>query len=98
MLNAMSCKSIMRQIVLRDSHGQAVLPIIAIAWGLLLTGGDIAAEAGRHEHSRLVKTGRLDTAAGAYDFAPISCSIHKEEGVDDIEVGGHGTTPEGEEF
>ena len=42
--------------------------------------------------------GVLETSAGPYAFTPVMCAIYTEDGVDDIEVGGPGTAPDGEEF
>lgn len=42
--------------------------------------------------------GVLETSAGAYEFTPTTCAIHNEDGVDDIEIGGPGTAPDGEGF
>lgn len=43
-------------------------------------------------------TGWLKTSSGTYEFAPTSCAIFKEDGFDDIEVGGPGIAPDGEKF
>lgn len=42
--------------------------------------------------------GSVDTTAGAYEFTPTSCVVHKEDGVFDIEIQGPGTAPNGEKF
>ena len=41
---------------------------------------------------------RLETSAGAYIFTPTICAVHKEDDVYDIEIGGRGIAPDGEEF
>src|SRR5690606_13114342 len=41
---------------------------------------------------------KLETSAGAYDFTPTICAVHKEDDVYDIEIGGRGIAPDGEEF
>jgi hypothetical protein len=41
-------------------------------------------------------TGILQTSMGTYEFTPINCAIHRENGVDDIEIRGPGTAPDGE--
>lgn len=43
-------------------------------------------------------TGLLETSAGTYVFTPATCAVHREDGIDDIEIGGPGTAPGGEEF
>jgi hypothetical protein len=43
-------------------------------------------------------TGILETTAGSYVFTPSTCAIYKEDGVDDIEIQGPGTAPDGEKF
>lgn len=40
--------------------------------------------------------GVLRTSAGNYRFTPTTCAIYKEDGVDDIEIGGTGLAPNGE--
>jgi hypothetical protein len=42
--------------------------------------------------------GVLKTSAGVYEFTPTTCAIYKEDGVDDIEIQGPGTAPDGEKF
>lgn len=44
------------------------------------------------------KSGVLKTAAGNYKFTPTTCAISKEDGVDDVEIGGRGKAPDGEPF
>ena len=43
-------------------------------------------------------TGTLSTSAGAYTFTPKTCGIYREDGFDDIEIGGPGQAPDGEKF
>lgn len=43
-------------------------------------------------------TGVLQTSLGDYRFTPTVCTLHKEDGFDDIEIHGPGTGPDGEEF
>lgn len=52
---------------------------------------DATAPAAKH-------SGVLQTKQGAYHFAPTTCIFHKEDGVDDIEIAGPGTAPDGEKF
>ncbi|WP_417423488.1 hypothetical protein [Hoeflea sp.] len=42
--------------------------------------------------------GVLETSATTYAFTPVTCIIHMEDGVPDIEVQGPGLTPDGESF
>lgn len=43
-------------------------------------------------------TGVLQTAMGAYSFVPTTCGVYVGDGVEDIEVLGRGTAPDGEVF
>lgn len=45
--------------------------------------------------TRIAASGVIDTASGRYTFTPRVCAIHKEDGVDDIEISGPGTSPDG---
>lgn len=42
--------------------------------------------------------GVLETVAGIYEFDPKLCGIYRQDDFDDIEIGGPGTAPDGEEF
>lgn len=42
--------------------------------------------------------GVLETSSGIYQFTPNVCAIYSEDGIDDIEIGGPGTAPDGEDI
>jgi hypothetical protein len=42
--------------------------------------------------------GVLETSAGVFAFTLTSCSVYRGDGVDDIEIDGPGTAPDGEKF
>lgn len=42
--------------------------------------------------------GILETSTGSYVFTPSTCVIYNDDGVDDIEIQGPGTAPDGEKF
>lgn len=42
--------------------------------------------------------GVLETSAGVFAFTLTSCSVYRGDGVDDIEIEGPGTAPDGEKF
>lgn len=65
---------------------------------LMLAGCSADAEATKPESSAAVETGVLETAAGRYEFTPTTCGIYSQDGVDDIEIQGPGTAPDGEKF
>ena len=42
--------------------------------------------------------GILETSAGRYEFTPATCAIYKDGDSHDIEIGGQGVAPDGEDF
>lgn len=52
-----------------------------------------------HAHSAGAtdNTAILLTSAGTYEFSPTLCAIYQEDGVYDIEIGGQGKSPSGED-
>ncbi|HHX83038.1 MAG TPA: hypothetical protein GX696_08675 [Pseudomonadaceae bacterium] len=42
--------------------------------------------------------GVLKTAQGDYTFEPTTCGVYREDNVDDLEIHGPGTAPDGEAF
>lgn len=54
-------------------------------------GEQAQASAGNAAH-----TGVVETEGGRYTFSPTSCSVHVEDGFNDIEISGPGTAPDGE--
>jgi len=65
----------------------ATLSLLAVAGCSPEAGSSQPAPAG----STAKGVGVLETSAGAYEFTPMTCAVHKEDGVDDIEVAGPGT-------
>lgn len=43
-------------------------------------------------------SGVIGTSAGNYEFTPATCALYRQDGVDDVEIGGPGTAPDGEKF
>lgn len=66
--------------------------------GLLLAGWSADAKATEPQSSAAAETGVLETSAGRYHFTPTTCAIYRQDGVDDIEIQGPGTAPDGEKF
>lgn len=64
----------------------------------MLAGCNAEVEATRPESSAAAKTGVLETSAGRFEFTPTACIIYSQDGVDDIEIQGPGTAPDGEKF
>lgn len=76
----------------------------APALGLILTLLSVAActpeSPGKAEAAKPAETGSgvLQTVLGAYSFIPTVCGVYVGDGIDDIEVHGRGTAPDGEVF
>jgi hypothetical protein len=64
----------------------------------MLAGCIAEADAPIPESSAGTQTGLLETSAGRYEFTPTTCAIYSHDGVDDIEIQGPGTAPDGEKF
>lgn len=79
-----------------------ILRAILLATLSLLAVAGCSPEAGSSQPAPADSTakgvGVLEASTGAYEFTPMTCAVHKEDGVDDIEVAGPGTAPDGEEF
>lgn len=69
------------------TQGARAVAAIAMAASLAVT--PVCAQSG---------VGVLETSAGIYEFTPTTCAIYQEEDIDDIELGGPGKAPDGEEF
>lgn len=68
--------------------------LLAAALTLPLTGlltGNAFAAPGEND-------GILESSIGTFHFAPSSCAVYREDGVDDIEIEGRGTAPNGEKM
>src|SRR5690606_12925738 len=71
--------------------------MVGLFGALMLTGCSAEAEAPTSE-SAAVAISALETSAGRYEFTPTTCAIYSQDGFDDIEIQGPGTTPDGEKF
>jgi hypothetical protein len=74
------------------------LAAVATLCALVLVACNAQAEAPAPENSASTATGVLETSAGIYEFTPVSCGIHEEDGVYDILIAGSGKAPDGEAF
>lgn len=79
----------------RDS---VVLATAATLGVLMLAGCQAEAETAKAERTAAAEVGVLETSAGRYEFTPTTCAVFSEDGFDDIEIMGPGTTPDGESF
>ncbi len=80
-----------------DERRTGSVVMIGLFSSLVLTGCSAEAEAPTSE-SAAVAISVLETSAGRYEFTPTTCGIHSQDGFDDIEIQGPGTTPDGEKF
>lgn len=67
---------------------------------LMVTPHASLAEALKAETFDVVSTspGVLETSTATYEFTPVTCVIHMEDGVPDIEIQGPGLASDGESF
>ncbi len=65
---------------------------------LLLAGRSAEAEDSQSTAAAMQASGVLETSLGTFEFTPMGCGVHFEDGVLDIEIGGPGKTHGGEEF
>ncbi|PWL16215.1 hypothetical protein DKP76_18700 [Falsochrobactrum shanghaiense] len=72
--------------------------MIGLFSSLILTGCSAEAEAPTSESTAAVAISALETSTGHYEFTPTTCAIYSQDGFDDIEIQGPGTTPDGEKF
>jgi hypothetical protein len=73
--------------------------VVALSLSLLALAGCAAeAESPQPAPANLATqaSGVLQTSAGRYEFTPSTCAVYREDGVDDVEIGGSGTAPDGQ--
>lgn len=80
------------------SKTRPALAAIATLCALSLMACSAEAEAPVPENSASAVMGVLETSVGSYEFTPVSCGIHEEDGVYDILIAGPGTAPDREAF
>lgn len=75
-------------------------PGLGLILMLLAAAACTAENPSKVEASKSVEaaSGILQTTMGAYSFLPTTCAVYVEDGVNDIEIQGSGTAPDGEVF
>lgn len=89
---------ISRKYTMRATGIGCVLAMAVSCGSLMLTTYDAGADATRLENSKAAGASVLETSAGRYEITPTTCAIYSQDGIDDIEVQGPGTAPDGEAF
>lgn len=72
--------------------------LIASCGSLMLAGCSAEAEAPPAKSVPAAGSGVLETSIGRYKFTPTTCAFYEQDGAYDIELGGPGTTPDGEKL